>query len=372
MGKKNKGKPDYWLLLSVLALLGIGLVMIYSASSVATLTDYNDPYYYLNRQGLWAGLGLFTMAVMSRISYRQWNRWALPVMGVSIILLLCVLHPSIGRVVNGARRWIEIGGQRFQPSEFAKLALIIFTASGLSKNRHKLKNVITGRLSYVILAGGICGLILLQPDLGTAVAIGGTAFIMWFAAGFPILYLGGLVFLSVPILRHTILMEEYRRNRLLSFLDPWADPLGDGYHIIQSLLALGSGGLFGVGLGNSRQKLFYLPERHTDFIFSILGEELGLLGAAGVILLFLLFAFRGYRIAVMAPNMFSSLLAVGITTMICLQAGVNIGVVSGSIPITGITLPFISYGGSSLIPALAGVGILLNISQHTKAAEENE
>jgi cell division protein FtsW len=360
--QKRKGL-DVILLVSVLALLGIGLVMVHSSSSVATLTDFGDSFYYLKRQGMFSVLGLVAMLMASLFDYRRLHEYALIIIGSCLLLLLAVLHPSIGVVAGGARRWIELGGFRFQPSEMAKLGLIIFTASGLAYNQKRIKRLITGA-PYVALTGVVCILILLQPDLGTAIAVGGTAFVMWYVAGFHGLHLVGLLAIAIPAGWKAMMMEEYRRDRFLAFLDPWADPLGDGYHIIQSLFALGSGGLFGVGLGNSRQKLFYLPERHTDFIFAILGEELGLVGAFLVIVLFGVFAYRGFRIAMQAPDAFGTLLAAGITSMVVLQALINIGVVTGSIPITGITLPFISYGGSSLVPTLGAIGIVLNISRY--------
>ncbi len=362
--RPNQRTMDIFLVIAVLALLGIGLVMVHSASSVATLTDYGDSFFYLKRQSMWAAFGLIGLLIASRIDYHRWNEYAVILMGISILILLAVLHPSIGVVVNGARRWIEIAGQRFQPSEFAKLGLIFFTASGLAYNQNRIKRLVTAA-PYVVIAAAVCGLVLLQPDLGTAVAIGGTAFIMWFAAGFHWFHLTFLVAIAAPATWKAIMMEEYRRDRFMAFLNPWADPLGDGYHIIQSLLALGSGGLFGLGLGNSRQKLFYLPERHTDFIFAIIGEELGLIGALLVIGLFGMLAYRGFRIALHAPDTFGRLLAAGITSMIILQALINIGVVTGSLPVTGITLPLISSGGSSLIPTLGSIGILLNISRHS-------
>jgi cell division protein FtsW len=368
MAKVEKGKaPDYILLLSVLALLGIGLIMVHSSSSVATMSDWGDSFYYLRRQAMWAGVGLAVMVFMVGFPYQWIRKYAVHILAGSILLLILVLVPGIGKVVNGARRWIDLGPVGFQPSELNKLALIIFTAAGLAYNRNRIQRITT--LSPYVLITLLCmGLILKQPDLGTALAIGGTAFVLWFSAGAHFLHLGGMVLAAIPALYYAIFSEDYRRARFLSFLNPWADPLGDGYHIIQSLLALGSGGFFGKGLGNSRQKLFYLPERHTDFIFAILGEELGLAGALLVVLLFALFAFRGYRIAVTAPDTFSSLLATGLTTMIVLQAVINIGVVTGSIPITGITLPFVSYGGSSLIPSMMGIGMLLNISRYCRTS----
>lgn len=362
-----KTKPlDSLLLLTVLTLLGIGIVMVYSSSAAISYADYGTGIYYLRRQAMWAGIGLMTMFIVAKIPYWRYEDLAKPILAGIVLALVLVLIPGIGHVVNGARRWLDLGFSRFQPSEFAKMAIVIYMAYSLTQKQARLGNLAGGVLPHIAVVGVICGLILKEPDLGTAVAIGGTVFIMWFVAGFRMTHLFALVGATVPVLGYAIWSEEYRRSRFLAFLNPWADPLRDGFHIIQSLYALGSGGLFGLGLGQSRQKLFYLPERHTDFIFAILGEELGFIGAIFVLSLFFCFAWRGYKIAITAPDTFGSLLAAGITTMITLQAIINIGVVTGSMPITGIPLPFISFGGSSLIPVLSGVGILLNISKYTK------
>jgi cell division protein FtsW len=358
--------PDSLLLLTVLTLLSIGIVMVYSSSAVVSYADYGTSFYYLRRQAMWAGIGLVMMLIVSKINYWRYEYFARPILAGIVLLLILVLIPGIGQVVHGARRWLDFGVSRVQPSEFAKVAVVIYMAYSLTQKQPQLGNLKAGVLPHIAIVGLICGLVLLEPDLGTAVAIGGTVFIMWFVAGFRFTHLLTLVLLAVPVLGYAIWSEEYRRSRFLAFLNPWADPLGDGFHIIQSLYALGSGGLFGLGLGQSRQKLFYLPERHTDFIFAILGEELGFIGTVFVLALFFFFAWRGYKIAITAPDTFGSMLAVGITTMITLQAIINIGVVTGSMPITGIPLPFISFGGSSLIPILSGVGILLNISKYTK------
>lgn len=362
-----KSKPlDSLLLLTVLTLLGIGIVMVYSSSAVVSYADYGTSFYFLRKQAMWAVLGIISMLIVTKINYWRYEYFANSILVGIFLLLVLVLIPGIGHVVNGARRWLDLGFGRFQPSEFAKLAIVIYMAYSLTQKQAKLDSLMGGVLPHIIIVGLICGLVLMEPDLGTAVAIAGTVFIMWFVAGFRLSHLFALVVLAVPVLGYAIWSEPYRRDRFLAFLNPWADPLGDGFHIIQSLYALGSGGLFGLGLGQSRQKLFYLPERHTDFIFAILGEELGFIGTIFVLTLFFFFAWRGYKIAITAPDTFGSLLAAGITTMITLQAVINIGVVTGSLPITGIPLPFISFGGSSLIPILSGVGILLNISKYTK------
>ncbi|HHY93213.1 MAG TPA: cell division protein FtsW, partial [Firmicutes bacterium] len=275
---------------------------------------------------------------------------------------------AIGVAGGGARRWLQVGPLNVQPSEVAKLCTVLFLAGFLAERGDRIRHFWRGLLPVLVVVGILCLLILKQPDLGTAVALAGTAGVMLFAAGADLRHLAGLGAAAVPVLWWAIMGEEYRRVRFLAFLNPAADPQGSGYHIIQSLYALGSGGLLGVGLGQSHQKFLYLPERHTDFIFAILGEEIGLLGTLAVLFLFFLLAWRGCRAAMLAPDRFGTLLAIGIISMVTLQALVNIGVVTGSLPITGIPLPFISYGGSSLVFSLASIGILLNISSQGRRA----
>jgi cell division protein FtsW len=359
--------PDYAIIASVATLLAIGLVMVFSSSSVRALSDVGDAYFYLKRQLVWAVLGLGTMFVLMRIDYWEIRKYARPLFLLTLMSIVLVLIPSVGRVAGGARRWLGLGVLQFQPSELMKLAIVIYMSWALTRDPARIKSFTRGILPYVALLGLVFFLILRQPDLGTAVAVAGTVFIMMFAAGAKLGHLLGLVLAAVPVLVYAVLGEEYRRNRWLAFLDPFADPQGSGFHIIQAIYALGSGGLFGLGLGNSRQKFFYLPAEHTDFIFAILGEELGFVGAVLVIGLFVVLAWRGYHAAMTAPDTFSSLLAAGVTTMIVLQAMLNIGVVCGILPITGVPLPFVSFGGSALVPTLAGVGILLNISRHRVA-----
>jgi len=339
--------------------------MVFSSSAVVAYARYQDSYYFLKKQLLWGLLGLITMFVTMQLNYRGWRKWSKPFFFCSLILLALVLVPGVGTVINGARRWISVGIQ-FQPSEICKLAIVLFMADWLSKKPEKIRLFWKGLFPPLFVLGMVFVLIMGEPDMGTALVICGTVGLMLFAAGAKWSHLGLLVSGAVPLLMYLIKSEPYRAKRLFAFLDPWKDPLDTGFHIIQSLFALGSGGLFGLGLGRSRQKFFYLPENHTDFIFAILGEELGFIGAATVLCLFFLFAWRGYRTAVVAPDMFGSLLAVGLTSLITLQALINIGVVTSSIPVTGITLPFISFGGTSLVFTLAGVGILLNISKHVQ------
>ena len=356
--------PDYVIFFAIIGLLGFGIVMVYSSSAVSAYVNYNDSYYFLKRQMIWATLGLLAMLFTMNVDYHAWRTLAKPAMIVTLILLVLVLIPGLGKVVNGARRWLGFGSHYLQPSEIAKLAMVLFTANSLAKSQDKISSFTKGIVPQLVMLLVIFGLILKEPDLGTALVIGGTVFILLFAAGAKLSHLGSLGAVGVAGIIGAILVEPYRLKRLLAFSDPWADPLNSGYHIIQSLYAIGSGGLFGVGLGRSREKFLYLPEPHTDFIFAILGEELGFIGTATVIILFFLLAWRGYKIAISAPDIFGSLLAGGITSIIVLQALMNIAVVTASMPVTGIPLPFISFGGSALIFTLAAVGILLNISRH--------
>jgi cell division protein FtsW len=279
---------------------------------------------------------------------------------------VAVLIPHVGIEINGSRRWLGGGSFTLQPSELAKLALVFFFARLFSLHADRLHDFWRGVIPHLAIALVVFALVLAEPDLGTTIAMAGTFFVMLFVAGVRKRHLSAIVAAGLPVLAWAMLAEPYRRQRILAFLDPWKHPLGEGFHTIQALLALGSGGVLGVGLGFSRQALGYLPEAFTDFIFAVLGEELGLVGTVLVVTLFLILAWRGYRIAMRAPDMFAALLATGITTMIVLQALINIGVVTDSLPVTGITLPFISYGGSSLVLSLAGIGILLNISRHAR------
>ncbi|MDK2926349.1 MAG: cell division protein FtsW [Bacillota bacterium] len=365
---KEKGRTDFLIFFATATLLGLGIVMVFSSSSVAALAEFNDSLYYLKRQAVWTLIGLVGMSVFMQLDYHYLKRWALPALAGAVLLLGLVMVKDIGVAGGGARRWLQVGPLNVQPSEVAKLCSVLFLAAFLADRGDKIRNFWRGLLPALVLLGVLCLMILKQPDLGTAVALAGTAGVMLFAAGADLRHLAGLGAAAVPVLWWAIMGEEYRRARFLAFLDPAADPQGSGYHIIQSLYALGSGGLLGVGLGQSHQKFLYLPERHTDFIFAILGEELGLLGTLLVLALFFLLAWRGCRAAMLAPDRFGTLLAIGIVSMVALQALVNIGVVTGSLPITGIPLPFISYGGSSLVFSLAGIGILLNISSQGRRA----
>lgn len=362
----QKKSPDFILFLAVVMLLSVGIVIVFSASSYTSYVRYGDAYYYLKKQLIWAALAFVAMYITMSIDYWKYKRWIGYGLIGAFVLLVAVLIPGIGKSVNGAQRWIDVGFS-IQPSEIIKLALVIFTAYGLSRKKGKVRNFKQGLLPYLIFLALACGLILKQPDLGTAISLAGTIYVMFFAAGARGTHLTGLAGVGLAGVVAAIIFEPYRMKRFLAFLHPFADPLGSGFHIIQALYALGSGGLFGVGLGQSKQKMFYLPEQHTDFIFAILGEELGFIGGALVILLFFIFIWRGFKIALTSTDPFASLLAVGLTTMIGLQAIINIGVVTSSMPITGIPLPFISFGGTSLLFTLLGVGMLLNISRYSNS-----
>ncbi|MEW6448395.1 MAG: stage V sporulation protein E [Bacillota bacterium] len=356
--------PDFILFLSVMVLLTIGVVMVSSASQYEALVRYHDTFYFFKRQLLYAVLGLFGMFCMLNYDYKNFRRWAFALLVISFLLLGLVLIPGVGHSSHGAQRWINLGPVTVQPSEIVKFGIVVFTAFGLSRARGGGKRF-WEFLPYLGVTSLAALLILLQPHLGTAMALTGTVVAMLFCAGASMRLLTCIGIGGIAAVAAAICSEAYRMKRFLAFLDPWKDPQASGFQIIQSLYAIGSGGFFGMGLGQSKQKFLYLPEPHTDFIFAVIAEELGFIGAALVIILFIIFIWRGLRVALYAPDPFASLLAAGITAGIGFQAFVNIGVVTGSLPITGIPLPFISYGGTSLIFTLAAVGVLLNISQQT-------
>ncbi|HWP98553.1 MAG TPA: putative lipid II flippase FtsW [Syntrophomonadaceae bacterium] len=360
----KKGPPDFILFLTTLGLLGIGLVMVFSSSAVTANIDYHDAYHFFKRQLIWAFIGLVAMFVIMKVNYLKLKSLALPLIIFSVLCLILVITP-LGFEAKGSTRSLGVGMARFSPSELAKLAMVLFLAKFMEMKLDQLKLFKQGVLPVLLFLLVVCGLVMAQPDLGTSFVIAGTVFFMLLVGGAQWLHLGLISGAGLVAVAAAIKIEPYRFQRFIAFLDPWKYPQGIGFQTIQSLYALGSGGLFGMGLGRSRQKYFYLPEKHTDFIFAILGEELGFLGVLLVLSLFLLFAWRGYKIALNAPDAFGHLVAAGITTSIIFQAAVNIGVVAGCLPVTGITLPFISYGGSSLLFTLVGVGILLNISRYS-------
>lgn len=350
-------------------LIAFGIVMVYSASAIYAHEYLKDSAYFLKRHLIYLFLGIIASLWIMSVDYNVIKKYIKPVLMISFLLLILVLIPGIGREIAGARRWFRFSIFSFQPSQIVKLALILYIADVLSRKQSEIKSFFHGFLPPMIILGLSVGLILLQPDLGTAVAIGVVTYILLFIAGIRLFHLVPLLVSSLPALGVIILAKPYRMNRMLAFLNPWKDPQGIGFQIIQSYIALGSGGLFGVGLGHSRQKLFYLPGAHTDFIFSIIGEELGLIGTASIVILFIIFIWFGIRIAIRSRDLFGHLAALGIVLMIGLEALINIGVATGSIPTKGLPLPFISYGGSSLIFDMMGVALLLNIAKNSEVSQ---
>jgi cell division protein FtsW len=349
------------LVLITLGLVAFGLVMVYSATSARAAVGDGQPMFYLTRQAVFAVVGLIALVVCAKTPYGWWRRVAPTLLAVSLGLLAAVL--VLGSPINGARRWFELGPLAFQPSEFAKLALAVWVAAYLSRPRRRPPQTLTELLKPVGLVAGIAaGLILLEPDLGTGVAIALMVGGMLFAAGTPtgVLLRGGGIVVALGLL--AIWFEPYRRERIFSFFNPWSDAQGAGFQSVQALIGVGSGGILGKGIGKGVEKIFYLPEAHTDMIFATIGEELGLIGTLGVIGAFAAFCWAGLRIAIACPDRFGSLLAAGLTVLVGAQAATNLAAVLGLAPVTGITLPFVSYGGSSLVVALAGAGILLNIA----------
>ena len=364
--KTEEHKFDYLLIITVAALLIVGLMMIYSATFALGYQLHEQPTYYFIRQLLWMGIGLLAMIIAARIEYHTWRRFSIPIMAGAIFLLGLVL--VIGETRFGGQRWLFHGS--IQPSELSKLAIIIYIADWLSSKGEQIRNVRYGLVPFAILLGFITGLIVLQQDLSTAILIASTSLAMFFIAGgslWQIMVSMGLAGVTFAIF---ITRSSYRVNRILTFLDPLGtDPTGDGYQIHQILIALGSGGITGLGLGASRQKFGYIPASHTDGIFAIVGEELGLIGCIAVMGLFVFLTYRGFRIALDAKDSFGTILAAGITCSLIFQAIVNVGVITASLPFTGIPLPFISFGGSSLVISMASVGLLLAISRQTTPAE---
>lgn len=355
---------DYLLLMAVLGLLALGTLAVFSASAATSYRAYGTPYFFLEHQLMWAAIGIPVLIVASKVEYWRYQRLGFLLFTGSILLLVAVLVPHVGVSINGARRWLGVGSLQVQPSELAKIGMIMFFSHLFTRHVDRLTSFWHGIVPHLLLASVVFILVLAEPDLGTTVTIAGTFFVMLYVAGAKKRHLAILFSSALPLLAAAIIAAPYRLQRIVAFTNPWKHPLGVGFHTIQALLALGSGGVLGVGLGYSRQAMGFLPESYTDFIFAVVGEELGLLGTLTVVLLFLVVAWRGYRIAMRAPDLFSSLLATGFTTMIVIQATINMGVVTATLPVTGITLPFISYGGSSLVLSLAGAGVLLNISRH--------
>jgi len=364
-------RMDPFLLLSTLALVGFGIVMVYSASFPVGTERMGDPYHFLKKQAIAAGLGIGLLVLGAWMNYRYWQPLALPLLMVSIVLLFLVFVPGVRQQIGGAYRWLKIYGFSFQPSELAKLALVIYLARSLTKKEGRMERFTVGFLPFVVILAILFPLVLKQPDFGTGVLFVALVFLMLFVAGTPFRFLGGALLAALPFLAYLAVKANYRWERIVTFLDPWKDSGGAGFQIIQSFLAFGAGKVFGVGLGEGKQKLFYLPEIHTDFIFSVIGEELGLVGVAVIIALFLVLVIRGFQSCFRAPDRFGMYLSLGITVLIAIQTLLNMGVVMGLLPTKGSTLPFISYGGTSLMMNLMAVGILLNVhSQGVRSRNE--
>lgn len=361
---------DHTLLIVTIVLALVGLVMVFSASAVVAGNRFHDSGYFLKRQLAWLTFGFLLLHLASRIDYIWWKRLSIPMLGCMALLLVMVLIPSLGVAAKGARRWLRLGPISVQPAEMVKLVAVIYVAAYLTKKEDGITTFSTGLVPVLGVIGVLSGLVLLEPDLGTVVVIGLVTVGLLFLGGAQVKHLLGLGLCAVPVVLALVLGSSYRRQRMLTFLAPWKDASDAGFQITQSFLAFGSGGPFGVGLGEGKQKLFFLPEAHTDFVLALVGEELGLVGTVTIILLFVLFVVRGFQIAARARMPFGRHLAMGITLLIGVQALVNAGVVTGLLPTKGLTLPFVSYGGSSLIICLIGVGILLNISRDRQAGRE--
>ena len=360
----RKLKSDKVLFLATLLLVCASVVMVYSASAVLAMGRQQPPWFFLLKQVTWAVLGIGLLGAAMRVDYRLLRR---PIvirgaLAVSVVALIVVLF---GPTINGTRRWFSIGGVGIQPSELAKVAVVVFVAAVLERRMETMDRVVRTLAPVVLVTGLVCGLIVLEPDFGTAFTLLMIVGVMVFAAGLPYRHLAASTLVLAPLLFAVLVSAPYRVQRLLAFLDPWADPYGAGYQVIQSQIAVGTGGLLGQGLMAGVQKLFYLPHPHTDFIYAVIAEETGLLGASVVLLCFAVILWRGLGVAAAAADRFGAFLALGITVMVTFQAFFNISVVLGLLPTKGIPLPFVSAGGSSLLINLLAMGILLNISQHT-------
>jgi len=359
----RKLKSDQTLFVATLLLVCLSVIMVYSASAVVAMERYQQPYLFLTKQLMWATLGIAVLWIVMRVDYKIY-REPVFIWSSLAIVALCLVAVMFSAPVNNARRWFSIGGLGIQPSELAKLAAIFFIADMLERRMQRINELGYGLLPIAIVVGALVGLIVIEPDFGTAMTLAVIAAVMVFAAGLSYTYVLGTILLALPVVAAMAMSASYRRRRLLTFLNPWDDPLGDGFQIIQSLIAVGTGGVTGKGLMGGVQKLFYLPEPHTDFIFSVISEELGLIGATLVVACFCIITWRGLRVAVNAPDRFGAFLALGLTTMVAVQAFMNMSVVLSLMPTKGIPLPLVSFGGSSLLINLVGMGVLLNVSQH--------
>lgn len=358
-------RPDVWLLAAVAGLLGLGIVMVLNVSYFQAAQRYGDSYLFFRKHLVSVGGGIMVMLLVSRIRLELLERWAAIMLPLCIVALLLVLTPGIGVERGGARRWIALGGFSLQPSEFVKLGVVLFLARWISQHRERMGNFFNGIVPALACVGVCCALIMGQPDFGTTVILGTLSLLMLYVGGARPLHIGGLVGLGVIGMVAAVQVAPYRMRRLLAFMDPFEHAQDSAFQLVQSLIAVGSGGVAGVGLGQSKQKMAFLPEAHTDFIFALVGEELGLIGALVVLALFAVVAVRGFRVAARHPDSFASLLAFGLTAVLILSAVVNIGVVVGLLPTKGLPLPFLSYGGSAIMVTMIEVGLLASLSRMT-------
>jgi cell division protein FtsW len=364
----RKVAPDLWLFAVVVALVFLGVVMVYSASAIVAADRFGDPFFFLKKQLFWALLGGGLLWGALKLDYRWLERLVIPLLVVSFVLLVLVLVPPFGQSINGTRRWFRLGALSFQPVELAKFALVLYLASFLTRRRRAMDRFWQGLFPILLVAGAMALLTFVQPDLGNSLALVVLTLVLAYLAGARVRHMAWIAATALPLVALAVALKPYRWRRMLAFVNPWDDPQGSGFQIIQSFLALGSGGLFGRGLGESKQKLFYLPEPYTDFIFAILGEEMGLIGSVLVVGLFAVLIWRGLRVGLRAPDAFGSFLALGLTVMLATQTLVNLGVVTGALPTKGLPLPFVSFGGSALLMTMFSAGVLLNISQHATGA----
>jgi cell division protein FtsW len=360
----RKLTPDLPLFGVVVALVCVGVVMVYSASAIVAADRFHDPFFFLKKQLFWAVLGLACLWAGMLLDYRSLERVMMPLLVVSFTLLVLVLVPPFGQSINGTRRWFHLGPVSFQPVELAKFSLVLYLASFLTRRQAVMARFTESLLPLLLVAGGMAGLTLLQPDLGNSLALVILTLALAYMAGARVPHMAAIGGAALPLVVALVALKPYRWRRMVAFMNPWDDPHGSGFQIIQSFLALGSGGWLGVGLGDSKQKLFYLPEPYTDFIFAIIGEELGLVGTTAIVALFALLIWRGLRAGLRAPDAFGAYLGLGITIMLATQTIVNLGAVTGALPTKGLPLPFISFGGSALLMTMFSAGVLLNISQH--------
>lgn len=348
-----------------IVLVILGVIMIYSSSAIMAWEKYKDPYFFVKRQISWVIISLVLLVILTQISYERVKKASVPLMFIGIMLLLILLIPNVGKSVGGAKRWINLGPFSFQPSEFMKVALLFYLAKSLAQKGEKLKLFVDGYLPYLIILTSIFFLIMMQPDFGSVVVLGATAFLLFFVAGVPMRFLLPTFLAALLFGILAVYSVSFRRTRVFTHFDPWQDPMGSGFQMVQSFLALGQGGLFGLGLGEGKQKLFYLPAPHNDFIFAVIGEELGFIGTSVVLILFAILIWKGLRIAFRCTDPFGCYLSFGLTLSLALQVITNVGVVTGLLPTKGLPLPFISLGGSSLIANMASIGLLLKISEET-------